>query len=136
MRIIAFSLLSLILAGCATGYVASNGGDGYSETQLADDNYQVTFRGNTKTTQERAHDLALLRSAEIALSKGYSYISVSFSATGDNGSAGVIVNNMVISKRKPEVSINVRMSKTKANSGYLDAAFVRKNIRTKYELGE
>lgn len=130
-----FALITL-LTGCATGYVASNGGDGYSETQLAEDNFQVTFRGSTKTTNERAYDFALLRGAELALSKGYSFITVSLSATADNGTAGVVVNNLVMARRKPEVSVNVKMHKAKPGSGGLEATFIRSSIRKKYELGE
>ncbi len=40
---------------------------GYSETQIADDTFLVTFRGNTPTSLERATDFALLRAASVAL---------------------------------------------------------------------
>ncbi len=136
MRILSILLLSLIITGCKTGYVPANGGKGYSETQLGEDNYQIIFRGNGDTSIERAYDFALLRGAEIALSSGYSFISPSQPSTSQSGSSGIILNNMVMTVNEPEVSINVKLSKTKAGNDCLDAAFIKKSIRAKYELGE
>ena len=70
-------VMIVFLAGCATEYAPSHGGDGYSETQLSETSFQITFRGNTKTTPERAYDFAMLRAAEITISKGRQFFKVS-----------------------------------------------------------
>src|SRR2546430_1266132 len=63
-----FVSLLVMLCSCATAYrPAKNGADtGYSESQMALDQFQVTFQGNAHTSLEQANDFALLRCAEIA----------------------------------------------------------------------
>ena len=127
---------ALLLTGCATGFTPSSGGDGYSETQLSPTSFQVTFRGNTKTTPERAHDFALLRAAEIALANKCPYFAVISATAGDNGSAGMMINSSFIAKKKPEVSLSVRIYAAKPSGDSLEAAYVRKSIRAKYQMAE
>ena len=127
---------ALLLTGCATGFTPSSGGDGYSETQLSPTSFQVTFRGNTKTTPERAHDFALLRAAEIALSNKCTHFAVISATAGDNGTAGMMINSSFIAKKKPEVSLSVRIYPAKPAGDSLEAAYVRKSIRAKYQMPE
>ena len=73
------SILALVMAflqGCATTYQGSGFSGGYSETQLDENVFKVTFRGNGYTSRERASDFALLRSAELTLQSGYKYFAV------------------------------------------------------------
>jgi hypothetical protein len=126
----------LLFAGCATEFTPSSGGDGYSETQLSPTSFQVTFRGNTKTTPERAHDFALLRAAEIALSNKCNHFAVISATAGDNGTAGMMINSSFIAKKKPEVSLSVRIYPAKPAGDSLEAAYVRKIIRAKYQMPE
>lgn len=51
-------------------------GGGYSETQLAENKFRVSFRGNGLTSRERAADLSLLRAAELALDSGLTHFVV------------------------------------------------------------
>lgn len=73
------SILALI--GCATGYkpggeVGEFGfGGGFNETELDTNLYKVAFHGNGFTSTERAEELALLRSAEFTLKKGFNYFA-------------------------------------------------------------
>jgi len=137
MRYPAICLLgAFLLAGCVTEYTPSSGGDGYSETQLSPTSFQVTFRGNTKTTPERAHDFALLRAAEIALSNKCAHFAVISATAGDNGTAGMMINSSFIAKKKPEVSLSVRIYPAKPSGDALEAAYVRKSIRAKYQIPE
>ena len=129
-------LCGLLLAGCVTEYTPSSGGDGYSETQLSPTSFQVTFRGNTKTTPERAHDFALLRAAEIALANRCPHFVVISATAGDNGTAGMMINSSFIAKKKPEVSLSVRIYPAKPAGDSLEAAYVRKSIRAKYQIPE
>jgi hypothetical protein len=137
MRCPALCLLSaFLLTGCATEFTPSSGGDGYSETQLSPTSFQVTFRGNTKTSPERAHDFALLRAAEIALSNKCTHFAVISATAGDNGTAGMMINSSFIAKKKPEVSLSVRIYAAKPSGDSLEAAYVRKSIRAKYQMPE
>lgn len=137
MRYPALVILSaLLLAGCATEFTPSSGGDGYSETQLSPTSFQVTFRGNTKTTPERANDFALLRAAELALANKCAHFVVISAAAGDNGTAGMMINSSFIAKKKPEITLSVRIHPTKPAGESLEAAYFRKSNRAKYQMPE
>ena len=64
------------LHGCATAYQKSGFSGGYSETQLDENVFKVTFHGNGYTGRERVEDFTLLRSAELTLENGYKYFAV------------------------------------------------------------
>lgn len=64
------------MQGCATGYKSNGFTGGYSETQLDENVFKVSFRGNGYTRRERAEDFTLLRSAELALENGYKYFVI------------------------------------------------------------
>lgn len=71
MRII---LLLLVLTGCTTPYKPQEGtGRGYSDVQVNTDSFIVGFKGGIPL---RTKELALLRSAEVALANGYRYFVV------------------------------------------------------------
>jgi hypothetical protein len=76
MRSLVVSVLILLLTGCATPYQKSGRTGGYSETQLNENTFRVYFRGNAKTTPERAEDFALLRSAELSEEHGFPYFII------------------------------------------------------------
>lgn len=73
---IAGAFIGFFLTGCATGYHGNSVSGGFSETQLGENAFRVTFRGNGYTKPERAADLSLLRAAEIALAHGFKYFVV------------------------------------------------------------
>lgn len=76
MKLTAFLILSILLAGCATTYQRSSFSGGYSETRLGDNIFQVFFKGNGYTGRERAVDFCLLRSAEVAIENGFRYFVI------------------------------------------------------------
>ena len=79
MRAVSFifiAIVAIVLLGCATPYQRVGFTGGYSETQLGDNIFQVSFRGNGYTSRERASDFALLRSAELALEHGFRYFVI------------------------------------------------------------
>ena len=65
-------LASLIVASC-TPYQASGETGGYYVVFIDEGVYRVTFQGNAYTSDERAADFALLRSAQLALEHGFTY---------------------------------------------------------------
>ena len=76
MKSLGLAGLALLLVSCATTYQPKSFTGGFSSAQLDVNVFQVSFRGNGYTHQERANDFALLRSAEVALENGYEYFSI------------------------------------------------------------
>jgi hypothetical protein len=80
MRLEALGLIAGVLAACAgqvpTPYGPAAGGYGYSEQQLEDNRYRVSFGGNDLTSAETVQNYVLYRSAEITLDRGYDYFTV------------------------------------------------------------
>lgn len=72
----------MLLAGCATSYQPYSyfGGGGYRDVQLAENVFKVTVEANGLTSNSRATDLALLRSAELAKQHGFKYFIVGASS--------------------------------------------------------
>lgn len=66
----------IFLQACSTPYQKEGFTGGYTELQLDDNAFRITFRGNANTSRENASDFALLRSAEIALNHGYKYFVI------------------------------------------------------------
>ena len=75
-NLILVATMALFLQGCATSYQKSGFSGGYSETQLDENVFNVSFRGNGYTGRERVADFTLLRSAELMLEHGYNYFAV------------------------------------------------------------
>jgi len=72
-----FAAMALLLVfGCSTPYKSNGLMGGFSETQLDENVFRVSFRGNGFTNPERAADLSLLRAAELARNNGYSYFII------------------------------------------------------------
>lgn len=76
MRVLLLVVLALTLSGCATPYQKNGLTGGYSDVQLGENIFQVSFRGNGKTSFERANDFILLRSAEVAIENGFEYFVI------------------------------------------------------------
>ena len=75
------TFLSIVaVAGCATSTIyqpaGSDGGIGFSSTQLGENAFEVRFRGNSSASSEKASDFALLRSAELTLERGFKYFII------------------------------------------------------------
>ena len=69
-------LITLLLTGCATTYHASSFSGGFSETQLAENMFRVSFNGNGYTGRNRVVDFTLLRSAELTLEHGFTHFVI------------------------------------------------------------
>ena len=66
----------VVLAGCATAYQPEGFSGGFSETQLDTNVFRVSFKGNGKTSADRAEEMALLRSADLALKNGFTHFVI------------------------------------------------------------
>ena len=74
-------------------YSIAENGKGYSQTQVGPDRYLVFFMG-TWSEEERVRDLAMLRSAELALEHGFSHFNVLSEAMyqeGTDSSSGTAI---------------------------------------------
>jgi hypothetical protein len=69
------SCAALFMVGCATKYQADGFTGGFTETQVAENVWRVAFRGNGYTRSTRAEELALLRSADLAIQNGFRYFA-------------------------------------------------------------
>ena len=72
----------LLLAACASVYHPLNANGGYSEVQIDRNVFRVTVQGNVRSRQQQTDEMALLRSAEVALANGYPYFTSSGASTG------------------------------------------------------
>jgi len=157
---ILIALIALFLQGCATSYQKSGFGGGYSETQLDENVFNVSFRGNAKTSRERVADFTLLRSAELTIENGYKYFAVidanSYTsnstyttptrshATGSAygygnyayGSATTTTTGgQTYNISKPSSSHTIVCFKEKPDSVFTyNAEFIYKNIRQNYDI--
>lgn len=77
MKKIGLAALVLALTGCMTAYQPDGLTGGYTEVQLSENVWRVSFKGNGYTSRERAVDMALLRSADLTIQQGYNYFAFS-----------------------------------------------------------
>lgn len=104
---VTFLFLCLLLSGCATPYQPMGFRGGYSDSQLQNDQFQVSFLGNAKLTQAKARQYALRRAAEVALSNGFDYFIVE--ENQDISHAFVSGSNGNVSGgSKPEAILSIR----------------------------
>lgn len=69
-------VMALLISACATSYKTDGFTGGYSETRLDENVFTVSFKGNARTSKERAADFTLMRSAELTLENGYNYFVI------------------------------------------------------------
>jgi hypothetical protein len=75
--VLGLAMLGLI-GGCGepTPYRPAADGYGYSEQQIEENRYRVTFAGNELTAPHAVQNYLLYRAAEITLDRGYDYFTV------------------------------------------------------------
>lgn len=80
---IAAALAALALGGCASSSTpyqplssASQVAGGYTDRQLTEGRFQVTFAGNRLTSRETVESYLLFRAAELTLTQGYDWFVV------------------------------------------------------------
>lgn len=154
-------LVIAFLSGCATPYQSSSFSGGYSDSRLGDSIFRVSFEGNGYTKSARTVDLALLRSAELALQNDFKYFVVvsndnknsysSFSTphtTTKTGTVNMYGNNgtvnthsvtsggqtYLISKPSTTNIIACFKNKPKGSGVVYDASFIVQSLRSKYEI--
>lgn len=68
----------LFLGACAvpTPYQPATNGFGYTEQQIENNRFRVSFDGNSSTPRETVQNYLLYRAAELTVQKGYDYFTV------------------------------------------------------------
>ncbi len=153
-------VISIFMQGCATTYQSNGYTGGYSETQLDENVFKVSFRGNGFTNSERTEDFTLLRSAELAIANGYKYFvivnggtsiskSTHITPTTYNTTASVYgtgnyaygtatttqYGGQSYNVSKPSTSNTIICFKDKPKDAMsYNANFIYKNIRKKYDI--
>ena len=149
-------VISLVLLfGCSTPYTAHGLTGGFSDIQLGENIFRVSFRGNGYTSRERTVDFSLLRAAEICLERDFRYFAISESSeyekigtyttpmtvnTIDYGSGLGSTTNVYGGKTyfisRPITSITVVAFREKPdiNGIVYDAEFVSKSIKRRYDI--
>jgi hypothetical protein len=69
-------LAGMFCCSCATPYRPLEHHTGYVESQVSTNEYEVSFLANGESSYDRAFDFALLRAAEIALSRHANSLTV------------------------------------------------------------
>ena len=69
-------ILLLFISSCATSYQSRGLLGGFTEQRFSSDVYRVTFQGNGFTKEKKSIDFCLLRCAELAKEKGFSYFEL------------------------------------------------------------
>lgn len=87
MRIIVSVCVVAILSGCATAYQRAGASGGFSDIQLSENVWRVSFTANGRAETQRAEDFAWLRSAELTLEKGYTHFAIMDTKSTSNTSA-------------------------------------------------
>jgi hypothetical protein len=67
---------ALLLGACATPYQRQGLRGGFTESQLDENVFRVSFHGNGFTSHDRVADFTLLRSAELAREHGYHFFLI------------------------------------------------------------
>ena len=93
MRLAFVLAVAFVLSSCASVYHPLNADGGYSEARVDRNAFRITVKGNVRSRQQDTDDMALLRSAEVALANGYPYFTSSGNAS--TGSAVSLATNVV-----------------------------------------
>lgn len=157
IRYVIFMLSVIFLVGCSTKYQSVGYTGGFSETQLSQNAFNVSFRGNGFTSRQQVADFTLLRSAELTLQNGFQYFiltnadkytdtyttSERYNTTFNANTYGNQTYGTAYTTKsgghtyvKPSQNNTILCFKEKPNYNGLiyDANFVVQSIKTKYEI--
>jgi hypothetical protein len=161
--IVLMAIASILFTGCATPYkqngFAFNGG--FDSVELEPNYFRVVFKGNEKTSRERANDFALLRVSDLMLERNCSSFVVVKSSNDVKKSALILPGNQSSNSTTtfygnttvtqantipsiaiasnlefPRSTIEARCSSEKPNIdlGIYDSRFINNSLRTKYKI--
>jgi len=137
-------VIMFFVASCASSYKPRGWffNNGYKEAQLADNIFEVSFKGNPFTDMERTRDFALLRNAELMKEKGYNYFIVVDKIDDSTHETMYSGNNRNLGFKSdiqnPQNSLTAEGFKSKAevkgDKAPFESDIVIKSIRAKYNM--
>ena len=75
-KLLAFLFMLSLLVSCGSAYHPKEGsGSGYSEMNLGNDMYKVTFQGNSIIDSDTVYNYFLRRCAELTVERGFDYFA-------------------------------------------------------------
>ena len=147
MKKLFICLSAFLLFSCATGYQSMSFRGGFEETQLDDNVFKVSFKGNQYTSKERASDFNLLRCSEISLQHNFKYFVIKENADFSKTTTDYVVqknnnysqysNNTYTASEetstKPRISNTIECfkEKPKTENTVYNAELTQKNLKIK-----
>ena len=118
--LILLSVLMLLVVGCNTYKSSGAFREGFSETQLAHNKFNVRYEGSSVV----ARDYCLLRAGEVAIAGGFPYFAVVKEQSHANNTASWLLVEMQTEcyKSKPD------------DNAALEAEFVVKSLKGKHKI--
>lgn len=152
MKVIPLVLLLLLLGACAKPLQPDNYPEQISSTRLDNNTFQVSYPGSSNSADERTTDLALLRSAEVALANGFNYFIIVSNGESDASSLKVsgqdesdlenIGHEPTFYRGKrylhadPDANNTIVCFNEKPEGFAYVALFVKATLRSKYQLDQ
>ena len=139
--VVMFLCMILITSCAATTYMQAKSptGEGYYDTLLQQDMYEITFNGNEVTEPTIAQDYALLRAAEICIENDYKSFDIIRSEDKTKTDVGSIpiygyynTSTIVFSETTPKIMLIIKCSKEDNLTFFAEE--IRTNLRKKYNL--
>jgi len=152
MKKLSICLFAFLFFCCATGYQSSGFRGGFEETQLDDNVFKISFKGNAYTSKEKANDFNLLRCSEVTLKNNFKYFVIKeksdFSKTTTdyvmqknnynygsyNKSAIYTASEDTTSKPRIANTIECYKEKPKTENTVYNAEMTQKNLKQKYNI--
>ena len=142
-KIIFLILISFFICSCATAYkrASKSTSNGYFETRLQNNIYEISFNGNEFTNIKTAQDYSLLRAAEVCLENGFKTFVIvnSSNNTEITTSANSRYNyytkqsrTSVYTSEYPKINLVIQCSEN--GDLVFDAQQIKDNLRKKYNL--
>jgi hypothetical protein len=141
LRFTFLAIALLLLSACATPIQVQDYHEDFATTWQSTNRFTVSYRINPNSTEQIAIDLALLRSAEVALNNGFHYFIV---ANADDSSIGIVEpasSTKVIAESaqpyrlgNPAATNLIIGFQEKPPGFHYVALFVKASLRTRYDL--
>lgn len=152
MKVIPLVLLLLLLGACTKSLQPDNYPEQISSTQLDTNTFLVSYSGSTSSADEKTTDLALLRSAEVALDNGFNYFVIVNDSESDASALKVSDQDEIDLENTsyeptfyrgkryvhsdPDADNTIVCFKEKPEGFAYVALFVKATLRSKYQLDQ
>lgn len=136
------ALFVLLLSGCeVVGYQSYESGIGYSSTYTTNNVYSVSYTGASSANFAKISDLALLRSAEIAIENGYDYFIIAEEKNNEFRTGRLAIGKMSSvgsggngRKIKPKRELIIHCFKDKPTGIFYDAQELNRTLKDDYQI--